>query len=172
MSKRFISWKEYQETIYSILPTLKSMDINCILAIGTGGFTPAQHLSYLLSKNNDHLPMEVAMVNHYSGDQLMENVHIKYLSQNKFDTVLIVDDVYETGDTIREVIRNIEANYIEVAVLFGKTKEPTYFHFGKICSSKEWLVMPWEVQSDNPPCCKCGKEASVYYCPRCFYEII
>ena len=57
---------------------------------------------------------------------------------------LIVDDVFETGKTLGK-FRNIEgANFF---VLISK-KEPTWFNTVDFTNNSEWIIFPWENETN------------------------
>ncbi len=53
---------------------------------------------------------------------------------------LVVDDVYETGETLREVSEMIE---VTTFVWISKIK-PQWWNAVEIVDSEDWLVFPWE----------------------------
>ena len=58
---------------------------------------------------------------------------------------LIVDDVYETGITLRS-FKDIEgANFF---VLVSK-KEPIWWNTVNLSNKKEWIVFPWENKNNQ-----------------------
>jgi hypoxanthine phosphoribosyltransferase len=58
---------------------------------------------------------------------------------------LIVDDVYETGVTLN-AFKNIEGAMFYVLI---SKKKPTWWHSVHISEKNEWIVFPWENNSNS-----------------------
>ena len=72
---------------------------------------------------------------------LSHKLNIKLLSE-PIKNSLIVDDIYETGLTLKS-FRNVEGAIF--FVLFSKCK-PTWWNTVNFSKENEWIVFPWENQ--------------------------
>ena len=110
---RYFSWSEFDKSVDYIANQVKFLKLSGIYGIPRGGLCLAVALSHKLKI------------------QLLE----KPLKNS-----LIVDDVFETGDTLSN-FRHIEgANFF---VLISK-KEPIWWNTATLSNKKEWIVFPWE----------------------------
>ena len=59
--------------------------------------------------------------------------------------ILIIDDIWDSGDTMRAVLEYLGEEDVTTATLFWKetaNTEPTYFN--EKAKENEWIVFPWE----------------------------
>jgi len=70
---------------------------------------------------------------------LSHKLKINLISE-PIENSLIVDDIYETGMTLKK-LKDIEG--ATFFVLFSKIK-PTWWNTVNISDKKEWIVFPWE----------------------------
>ena len=70
---------------------------------------------------------------------LSHKLNVKLISEPMKNS-LIVDDVYETGLTLKSM-KNIEGAMF--FVLFSK-KEPIWWNAVNLIQEKDWIVFPWE----------------------------
>ena len=108
-----LSWREFEECVFSISQKCKNKTFEGIYGFPRGGICLAVALSHSLS-----LPL---------------------LVEPKSNS-LIVDDIYDTGQTLEE-IRNLQGS--ETHVWISK-KEPTWWNAYKYIRGNEWIVFPWE----------------------------
>ena len=57
---------------------------------------------------------------------------------------LIIDDIYETGKTLRK-LKEIEDNFFYV---WYSKQEPKWWSAFKMTEKNEWIVFPWEDQTN------------------------
>ena len=121
-NKVFISWKEYEEHIDSIVNWVKSsrLKIGAVYGLPRGGLPIAVSLSHRL-----HLPL------------LMNYFDRKIVTD---DFILVVDDIADTGHTLKDF-----ENSHNVICTFHYHKqsiiEPEYWVTEK---GDDWIVYPWE----------------------------
>ena len=114
---RYFTWNEFDKSVDYIANQCKFWKLSGIYGVPRGGLCLAVALSHKLNI------------------QLIEKP-LKYS--------LIVDDVFETGITLRS-FKDIEgANFF---VLISK-KEPIWWNTVNLSHKKEWIVFPWE-NKDN-----------------------
>ena len=110
---RYFTWSEFDKSVDYIANQCKEMKLTGIYGVPRGGLCLAVALSHKLNI------------------QLIE----KPLKDS-----LIVDDVYETGITLRN-FKNIEG--VSFFVLVSK-KKPVWWKSVNLSLNEEWIVFPWE----------------------------
>ena len=121
MIKNF-SWCEFDKSVEYIANKCKIFEFSGIYGIPRGGLCLAVALSHKLKIN---------------------------LISEPIKNSLIVDDIYETGITLK-TLKHIEGAMF--FVLFSKVS-PTWWNSVHISEKSEWIVFPWEnplnLQSDR-----------------------
>ena len=119
---KYFSWSEFDKSVEYIANKCKFLEISGIYGIPRGGLCLAVALSHKLKINLISQPIKNS---------------------------LIVDDIYETGITLK-TFKNIEG--AKFFVLFSKVS-PTWWNSVHISEKNEWIVFPWEnplnLQSDR-----------------------
>ena len=79
-----------------------------------------------------------------------DRLNIKQISVDE-DTIpsgsLFVDDIYDTGETFRKIIQNVEEpNSIVYATIFARRKKyyPKQLIYAKLTKNNEYIVYPWD----------------------------
>ena len=109
----YFTWSEFDKSVEHIAKKCKFLNFSGIYGIPRGGLCLAVALSHKLK--------------------------IKLISE-PIKNSLIVDDVYETGITLK-TFKDIEGAMF--FVLFSKIK-PTWWNTVHINENKQWIVFPWE----------------------------
>ena len=116
------SWCEFDRSVEYIAKKCKFLEFSGIYGFPRGGLCLAVALSHKLKINLISQPIKNS---------------------------LIVDDIYETGITLK-TFKNIEG--AKFFVLFSKVS-PTWWNSVHISEKSEWIVFPWEnplnLQSDR-----------------------
>ena len=119
---KYFSWSEFDKSVEYIAKKCKFLEISGIYGIPRGGLCLAVALSHKLKINLISQPIKNS---------------------------LIVDDIYETGITLK-AFKHIEGAMF--FVLFSKVS-PTWWNSVHISEKSEWIVFPWEnplnLQSDR-----------------------
>lgn len=105
----YIKWHEYNQLIYIAEGILKQYSFDNIYGIKRGGLIPAVHLSHLLSKP---------------------------LTNNPISTTLIIDDIFDSGETIR--------SYLTSKIKYCLLSTSSEVLYSKRAEAKYWYVFPWE----------------------------
>ena len=113
---RHYTWNEFDNSVNQIADKCKNWKISNIYGIPRGGLCLAVALSHKL------------------------NIKI---AKNPTKYTLIVDDIFETGMTLKKFSNIKGANFF---VLFSKV-EPLWWHSLYFCNKNEWIVFPWENKS-------------------------
>lgn len=108
----YIKWHEYNQLIYIAEGILKQYSFDNIYGIKRGGLIPAVHLSHLLGKP---------------------------LTDNPTSTTLIIDDIFDSGETIK--------NYLTSKIKYCLLSTSSEVLFSKRAEVKYWYVFPWEDES-------------------------
>ena len=118
----YFTWEEFDKSVEHIANKCKLLKFSGIYGIPRGGLCLAVALSHKLKTN---------------------------LISEPIKNSLIVDDVYETGMTLK-THKNIEG--AKFFVLFSK-EPPTWWNSVYISEKSDWIVFPWEnnlnVQNDR-----------------------
>lgn len=123
-NKKFYGWKEFENDCDKLAGLIKKSGrkFDSLYGIPRGGLVLAVRLSHKLG-----LPL------------MMHDSNIR-------DGTLIVDDIADSGDTMREFLSN--KKYSATATLFYNSDGkhvPTYF-----CREKtDWVVFPWEDEATS-----------------------
>ena len=119
---RHFTWKEFDKSVEHIASKCRFLQFSGIYGVPRGGLCLAVALSHKLKINLISEPLKNS---------------------------LIVDDVYDTGITLKN-FKDIEGAMF--FVLFSKIK-PTWWNTVFISDKSKWIVFPWEntsnIQSDR-----------------------
>lgn len=162
MDKTYISWNQVYKDIdnLSMLIALKKKP-DAIVAIGRGGLIPATILSYNLNVK----VLQNFQIESYEGQtktethKLWQNPGEHFLTVFKNKNVLVVDDLADSGNTLRLVKRFFEHKDINLMFATLYTKKGTAFAPDvslREYSTEEWIVFPWEEM--NSTCTPCNKQ--------------
>lgn len=114
---RNLSWEEFDEAVFKLASTFEGVALNGVYGFPRGGLPLAVALSHQLS--------------------------IPLLKEPEEDC-LFVDDVYETGKTLKQAWEYDGSK----ACTWMSKQTPTWFTTVEITTKKEWLVFPWESVAD------------------------
>ncbi len=157
MAKRFrcelISWTRFytltRRLAFSILR--QGFKPHLVIAIGRGGYVPARVLCDFLKIE----ALTAIKIEHWSmGAVKQEAAHLRFplnvdISEKR---VLVVDDVTDTGDTLIEAVRYLEAqrpSELKTAVVqhkIGSKFIPDYFAHRIV--KWRWIIYPWALVED------------------------
>jgi hypoxanthine phosphoribosyltransferase len=137
-----------------------------VVAIGRGGYVPARILcDYLLMRDLTSIKVE-----HWGiAATETERAAIKFplCADIKNKKVLLVDDITDTGDTLRvslEYLKTFEPKDIKTAVLVHKTCSviiPDYF-VSRVAKWR-WIIFPWHIYEDLTGFVKRIKDMGIHH---------
>jgi uncharacterized protein len=127
-----ITWKMYDEMLNKLYRRIHDKNYDIIIGVTRGGLVPAVHLSHLLG-----LPMGTVQYQLRDGDGSM---HI--VAKEKFKNALIVDDICDTGATLKGLGAIFKTT--DFAVLIDKTGDSMVKHRAEYFESDQWVIFPWE----------------------------
>jgi hypoxanthine phosphoribosyltransferase len=150
---QLVSWREAYLLAKRLAWMVKASVFlpDLIVAIGRGGFVPARTVCDFLL--NDRLTS--MKIEHYSLSALRKDeVVIRYplAADVKEKRILIVDDVTDTGDTLKTAVayvQGLQPAAIRTGVLQHKTTssfQPDYF--AEMVKEWRWIIYPWAAHED------------------------
>lgn len=122
-----------------------------VVAIGRGGYVPARILcDYLLIRDLTSIKVEHWGIAATETEKAV--IKFRLCTDIKDKSVLLVDDITDTGDTLRvslKYLKDFGPKTIKTAVLIHKTCSvivPDYF----ICKiiKWHWVIFPWHIRED------------------------
>lgn len=143
----YVSWEDIYNACLKIFSEIerKNVKIDCIVAISRGGMIPAAILANCL----DVRKVIVVNVKLYKEIGVKGKLEIERsldLEKADISTVLIVDDIVDTGETL-EKVREYIADYVwkvYTAAIFVKEwskVKPDYY----VYRTTRWVIFPWEI---------------------------
>ena len=155
MSDIYISWSEYHQTIEYLAAKIyqSQWEFNQIVCLARGGVRVGDILSRIFRK-----PLAILATSSYSGIKGQERGNIKIGKNLTMTTdslgshVLLVDDLVDSGISIKESINWLQDNYsqeiqeVKTAVLWYKACsifEPNYYV--DYLTDNPWIHQPFEI---------------------------
>jgi hypoxanthine phosphoribosyltransferase len=145
---KFLDWYEVDSMCQEVKRQMEMKGYNpqSIIALIRGGLVPSRIFADLCEIRNDIIPLNVYS---YNGIGLREeNPVIKDFEIDVKDkAVLVVDDIWDTGNTMKSVLKKINSNNIVTATLLwkeGSENKPDYY--ARTVNHNEWIVFPWEIK--------------------------
>ena len=143
-SKRCLNytWKQLEKDCKILSKDLIILPIDCIVAITTGGLIPAGILAKMLGIKEVYTIGYCSYRNKKRGKLVNTTQIWDYLM---YKTVLLIDDIVDTGGTILAAKEEIEKRYNEVVTLALHYKPHSVFcpHFFAH-KTEQWIKYPWE----------------------------
>ncbi len=147
--KRYLGPKEYIGYMSKLCEKVKKTGYNpdVVLAIMNGGYYPAKFISDALN-----IPMLKIGIKSYNGQQKGNTVVYSDIDGDirKYNKILVVDDLAETGKTIKETLRILENKMkekeyeVKTATIFLKPQSEIK-NIINVEVTNEWIVFPYEV---------------------------
>ncbi|MDO8600252.1 MAG: phosphoribosyltransferase family protein [bacterium] len=143
-----LSWKQAEKLIEKLGGKIKKdrFKPDYIIGITTGGLIPLYFLAKQLDINN----ILTISASSYEKNKRKKKTTITYLPRInlKNQRVLLVDEVAETGKTLKKITKVVIKKYkpreIKTATIAIHQEKcapkPNYW----IIATREWLVFPWE----------------------------
>jgi len=136
MKKELYTYSDYQKDINFILNYIKAKKINHIVGIFRGSLPLAVAIS-----NRAKIPMSVIDYQTRDGNSKFPYLAIKRKEIDK--NTLIIDDIYDTGKTIKDINKIFpQAHYLTI---FKSNKTEPIKNLTWIRNSDKWIVFEmWE----------------------------
>ncbi len=146
MEKEYLHWSKVDEAIWTLTDYVrKDYNVDMIVGIARGGLIPAVRMSHIM----DNILMRVMDVKFYTDIEEhteMPEITVPLTESVEGKNVLIVDDVADTGKTlkvVRDYILDKGAREVRIAVIAKKPQsiiDPDYYIF----QTDRWIIFPWE----------------------------
>jgi len=133
MQKRIITYTEYGQLLDQLIEKLKPIKFDYVFGIPRGGLPIAVHVS------------------HYTNTTIMDHELIPW-DFYQGESVLVVDDIIDTGETIKNLkqLFGCHTNIEAVATLFKRPDVVVANTDIWIEESPEWIIFPWEPIEEVP----------------------
>ena len=142
----FLSWANMEGLCADIhfQMILKKYKPDCIIGLSRGGIVPARLFSDYFDVVEDVFSLDIKM---YTGiKSVMEEAVIRPFHDDvKGKKILIVDDIWDSGMTMRAVLKYLQGEDLTTATLYKNPKVvdgPNYY--GTLSKEGTWVVFPWE----------------------------
>lgn len=151
-TKHPLTWKDIEKDCQQVANKLKEKQFDLIVAITKGGLPPAVILAnkYLNKPHIVTLQLEEITEEEKAGYQAKKVKVISELNTYpiKEKNVLIVDDVADTGSTLKKAIQLVQEKQpksIVTAVLHHKPRSQIIPDvFARRFPNQTWVTYPWE----------------------------
>jgi xanthine phosphoribosyltransferase len=145
---RFYSYSEFVNDVKR-LKEIVDKDFDAVIAVARGGLTLSHFLAEAMEIRNVFSINSIG----YEDKKKLENVEVfnipKLDSEKK---ILVVDDIVDSGDTIKEVLKKLKEEYSDKiflsATIFyknGAIVKPDFF----IKRTDEWIEFFWTKDTTN-----------------------
>ena len=142
--RRVISWRDYDELVSSIASQLGDWEPQAIVGLTRGGLIPAVQFSHMFNAKLYTLNISLR-------DGKAPSTKFSWNQLKKYDKILIVDDINDSGATLFEVHNQFYGHALrnpKFATLLSKRSSKMSVDYAgeHINKSKEndWIVFPWE----------------------------
>mgnify|MGYP001208642876 FL=1 len=144
MKKKYVTFKKVKEDIKIINSKINKSNWipDVILSVNRGGCVPGVFLSHIRDLNHEVLSFKQKISNY-------NDEYIKKIKNNNL-SILIFDDINDTGDTLTEIKNNFKDYVINIrfAVLINnKSSSFKVDYWGSEIDKNidnSWIVFPWE----------------------------
>ena len=147
MNYKRITWNKIEKCIEKTGNEIKDRGIkpDCIISIFKGGMIPSRLMSDFFNIQ-DIYPI---FAKYYDGTRKLNSVKVLPFTYNvEKKNILLCDDIFDTGGTINEVLKVLEArkpNRISTCTMIYKNKsssKPSFY--GEEVNFDDWVIFPWE----------------------------
>jgi hypoxanthine phosphoribosyltransferase len=139
--RRLISWDEYNELVSHIAAQIGDDVPDVVVGLTRGGLVPAVQLSHMF--NVPLIPLNISL-----RDRKCADVPFDYKQIEQYHHPLVVDDINDSGSTLRKVLEMIGPFPGSFAALLSKdSSEFECTYSGELINThkdNEWIVFPWE----------------------------
>lgn len=126
------SWQEIRQTVKDLAGKVDRR-YDCILAIAKGGIIPARLVA-------EELGIDCIMIVPVRKKQL---AHKEMPRLEKGKRYLVVDDIYDTGDTYRMVADALKGFDCDYAFCMSRRSQD-FGVYSRLLAHEKWIVFPWE----------------------------
>lgn len=145
-SKLYYTWEYIHRHALNLADDIlqHKYSIDYIVAVSRGGLVPGVLLSHYMD-----LPLRPLL---WSTRDSKDQVHDLTIAEdlNEGSTILLVDDINDSGKTFVEILKDWEYNteckgrVITASVFQRSTTTLPSDHYSKLLTCQDWVVFPWE----------------------------
>ena len=144
----FLSWRQVEQASTILIDKVRQFILehklrtggcpfDCVVAILEGGTWLGIHVSKELN-----IPLEFIHVSK-NNNIYPEHIRDKYIDKR----VLLVDDIYDTGETIAWIKNNMLFKELQIACLYSKEISINNIISAGYCDPSIYVIFPWEKES-------------------------
>ena len=145
MEKLYYSYDLFKKDTQVLVDKCRDFEPEILLAVARGGLTLAHLMAQALDMRNLYTLNSI----HYEGELKLDTFNIFNIPDvSHAKKVLIVDDIVDTGETIKEILKVLNERFpsveFKLATLFYKKTailRPDY----SVREANEWIDFFWEV---------------------------
>ncbi|MGB0990336.1 phosphoribosyltransferase [Halarcobacter sp.] len=145
MEKYYYGYEEFKEDTQVLVDKCRGFEPDILLAVARGGLT----LSHLMAQAMDMRNLYALNSIHYEGELKLDTFNIFNIPDvSHAKRVLIIDDIVDSGETMREILKVLHEKFPEVefklATIFRKETavlQPDY----SVKEADKWIDFFWEV---------------------------
>jgi len=144
-NKQYYGYNQCVKDSKELLPKIKLYNPDTLVSIARGGLT----FGHLLASGLDNRNLYTINSIHYDDNKKLDNFKISNIPNlTNSKKVLIIDDIIDSGETMREIINILKTNYpqceYKTTSLFYKRTALLQPDF-TINEAKKWIEFFWEV---------------------------
>ena len=134
--KEYCTWIEIETLVENLANIIRASGKrhDVILAITTGGIIPAKLIA-------TELEIKYIQLVPIRNKKLQINEMIPLVKDKRY---LVVDDIYDTGDTFSKVFNIVKDYEYDFAFLMSRYKNSNAALVAKVLNHEKWVVFPWE----------------------------
>ena len=145
MEKLYYSYELFVKDTQVLVDKCRDFEPEILLAVARGGLT----LSHLMAQAMDMRNLYTLNSIHYEGELKLDTFNIFNIPDvSHAKKVLIVDDIVDSGETMREILKVLSEKFpnveFKLATLFYKKTavlRPNY----SVREANEWIDFFWEI---------------------------
>ena len=145
MEKLYYSYELFVKDTQVLVDKCRDFEPEILLAVARGGLT----LSHLMAQAMDMRDLYTLNSIHYEGELKLDTFNIFNIPDvSHAKKVLIVDDIVDSGETMREILKVLSEKFpnveFKLATLFYKKTavlRPDY----SVREANEWIDFFWEI---------------------------
>jgi len=149
VEKYYYGYEEFVADADALIHKIKDFDPDTLLAVARGGLT----LGHFMAQGMDTRRLFALNSIHYDKTRKLETLEIFNVPDlSTARRVLIVDDIIDSGETLREVLRLLNEQYpqteFRLATIFYKPTAVVEADY-TLKKAHEWIDFFWEVDILN-----------------------
>ena len=149
MEKYYYSYDEFIGDANALVQKVKDFAPDTLLAVARGGLT----LGHFMAQGMDTRRLFALNSIHYEKEKKLDTLEIFNIPDlNTAKRILVVDDIIDSGETLKEVLRMLKEQYpnceFKLATIFYKPTAVIEADY-TLKEAHEWIDFFWEVDIVN-----------------------